>query len=94
MCLPETISIQKELDRAFRATVVSYLLKISSGGPKIERHARAQKAYAPWASDPGLPEIPPSNVWPKGEGQHISSLAVNQTTSNSYIVRDIQEDHS
>lgn len=73
MCLPGIISIQ-ELDRAFRGGVVSYLLKISSGGPKIDRHARAQKAYAPWASDPGLPEIPPSNVWPKGEGQHISSL--------------------
>lgn len=73
MCLQGTISIQK-LVKTFWARVVSYLLKVSSGGPKIDRHARAQKAYAPWASDPGLPEIPPSNVWPKGEGQHISSL--------------------
>lgn len=29
----------------------------------MERHPRAQKAYAPWASNPDLADTPPSYVW-------------------------------
>jgi len=31
----------------------------------MERHPNAQKAYAPWASTPGLADTPPSYVWPR-----------------------------
>lgn len=30
----------------------------------MDRHPRAQNAYAPWASMPGTAATPPSYVWP------------------------------
>jgi hypothetical protein len=41
----------------------AYFKIVSSGLPRIDRQAKAQNAYAPWASAaPGFPDIPPSNV--------------------------------
>lgn len=44
----------------------AYLGMILCGASRMARHARAQKAYAPWASAFGWPEMPPSKVWPGG----------------------------
>lgn len=43
---------------------VSYLGMMWWGSPNKARQPRAQKAYAPWASALGWPDIPPSYVWP------------------------------
>ena len=43
---------------------VSYLGMMWCGSPNKARQPRAQKAYAPWASALGWPDIPPSYVWP------------------------------
>lgn len=42
----------------------TYFGRTSLGDPSIHKQARAQNAYAPCASVPGAPAIPPSYVWP------------------------------
>lgn len=69
----------------------SYLDIVSSGEPRMDRHASAQKAYAPCASTPGLPEIPPSKVWPglvsnllPRRGELINSLTSRQILRDAF----------
>ena len=65
MCLK-----QSQCDRPIaECATCSYLDIVSSGGPRIDKHASAQNAYAPCASTPGLPEMPPSKVWPRNRQQ-------------------------
>lgn len=48
-----------------------YVGNCSCGRPRIHKQAKAQKAYAPCASVPGQPEIPPSYVWPVQSSQSV-----------------------
>lgn len=58
--------VRRNLSRCTSAMrrMYPYLGIMSSGWPRMHKHARAQNAYAPCASVPGLPEMPPSKDWP------------------------------
>lgn len=59
--MPQSQSVRQNHNERSGITP-SYLGIISSGGPNMDKHAKAQKAYAPCASTPWLPEMPPSKV--------------------------------
>lgn len=48
-----------------RPMLRTYLGMLRLGWSRSARQPSAQKAYAPWASAFGWPEMPPSNVWPE-----------------------------
>lgn len=50
----------------------TYLGMLRCGESIMDRQPRAQKAYAPWASRPGLADTPPSYVWPACLGCGVS----------------------
>lgn len=59
----------------------AHLGMLRPGWSRSARQPSAQKAYAPWASAFGWPEMPPSKVWPgwvrngSGRGRAFPSLA-------------------
>lgn len=48
----------------------AYFGIVRCGESRIDRHPRAQKAYAPWASNPGDADTPPSYVWPREQDKY------------------------
>jgi hypothetical protein len=57
-CLSRRRGQRKKKKETYRGTALC-------GESRIDRQPRAQKAYAPWASVPGLADTPPSYVWPR-----------------------------
>lgn len=62
---PHDITNEKNSANRIKVPNKTYVGIVRCGESRIARHPKAQKAYAPWASNPGDADTPPSYVWPK-----------------------------